>query len=119
MEGVAELRKTIKTPLGEYAYYSLKDLTKRGRDMEELPFSIRILVENVIRNLNGTTFTQSHLENILNWSPTPAHNEIPYLPSRVLMQDFTGVPSIVDIASLRSEVARKNTGKHCRCCVHH
>ena len=111
MEGVAELRKTIKTPLGEYAYYSLKDLTKRGRDMEELPFSIRILVENVIRNLNGTTFTQSHLENILNWSPTPAHNEIPYLPSRVLMQDFTGVPSIVDIASLRSEVARKNTGK--------
>jgi aconitate hydratase len=72
-----------------------------------MPFSIRILLENVLRNLNGFTVTNEHLQTILNWKPQPELKEIPYLPSRVLMQDFTGVPSVVDIASIRSEVVRK------------
>ena len=108
MDGIAEFSKLISTPLGKFNYYSLTKLNKDGLDVEEFPFSIRILLENIIRNYNGTTFNKNHLDNILKWNPTPAHNEIPYLPARVLMQDFTGVPSIVDIASIRSEVARNN-----------
>ncbi len=107
MDGIAEFRKQLTTPLGKFNYYSLKQLEKEGYDIEEFPFSIRILIENVLRNFNGTTFNKEHLDHIKNWNPEPAKNEIPYLPARVLMQDFTGVPSIVDIASIRSEVLRK------------
>lgn len=100
--------KSIATPEGKFSYFSLKNFGTNEHVIERLPFSIRILLENIIRNQNGVTFTSSHLENILHWNPQPQQVEIPYLPARVLMQDFTGVPAIVDIASIRSEVARKN-----------
>jgi len=102
------LSKTLSTPLGKFRYYSLKELNGNGRDVEEFPFSIRILLENIIRNYNDGSFNKTHLDNILSWHSKQEQNEIPYLPARVLMQDFTGVPSIVDIASIRSEVARRN-----------
>src|SRR5512133_923951 len=100
------LKKTMATAGGEFTWFDLKELGSQGYDIESFPFSIRILLENIIRNQNGITFTEAHLANILNWKPEPMQVEIPYLPARVLMQDFTGVPSIVDIASIRSEVAR-------------
>jgi aconitate hydratase len=105
MKGLAEAKKVIVTPMGKYNYYSLKELGEDVR-IEEFPFSVRILIENIVRNFDNTGFTKTHLKNILNWNPKPAQNDIPFLPARVLMQDFTGVPSIVDIASLRSEAAR-------------
>lgn len=108
MENIDYLKKTLTTPLGEFIYYSLADLKKEGFDVEEFPFSIRILMENIIRNQNGVTFNGKQLNHILNWTPKPLFQDIPFLPARVLMQDFTGVPSIVDIASIRSEVHRKN-----------
>lgn len=108
MNGVNEFRKKIKTSLGEFDYYDLNEFSRKGFDVEEFPFSIRVLLENIIRNQNELTFTQTHLDTILNWKPKPVSAEIPYLPARVLMQDFTGVPSVVDIASIRSEVARKH-----------
>ena len=101
------LTKIIETPLGRFKYVSLKEINKTGIEINELPFSIRILLENIVRNFNGGSFNQTHLDNILSWNSKSEHSEIPYLPGRVLMQDFTGVPSIVDIASIRSEVARK------------
>ena len=107
MDTIEKTGKIMTTPLGKFRYFSLGELYKLGYDVEELPFSIRILLENVIRNFNNNSFNRTHLDNILNWNPKPEYKEIPYLPARVLMQDFTGVPSIVDIASLRSEVARK------------
>ena len=107
MDGIHKFRKTLTSPLGKFTYYSLKELNKDGYDIERFPFSIRVLLENIIRNYNGISFTNDHLENILNWSSQPEAKEIPFLPARVLMQDFTGVPSIVDIMSIRSEVARK------------
>ena len=107
MAGIEKLSKSISTPLGKFRYYSLGELHKDGYNVEELPFSIRILLENVVRNFNNISFNQVHVDNILNWHLNQASGEIPYLPSRVLMQDFTGVPSIVDIASIRSEVAGK------------
>lgn len=108
MDGIHKFRKTLTSPLGKFTYYSLKEFHKDGYDIEKFPFSIRILLENIIRNYNGISFNKDHLENILNWGPQPEAKEIPFLPARVLMQDFTGVPSIVDIMSIRSEVARKD-----------
>lgn len=108
MAGIDKLSKSIDTSLGKFRYFSLTELSRDGHNIEELPFSIRILLENIIRNYDGINFNETHLDNILNWNLKLAFKEIPYLPARVLMQDFTGVPSIVDIASIRSEVARKN-----------
>lgn len=100
--------KVINTPLGDFKYIDLASLINKGINVDEFPFCIRILLENVIRNLDGVSFTERHLKSILNWKPQPEFVDIPYLPARVLMQDFTGVPAVVDIASIRSEVERKN-----------
>lgn len=108
MDGLNTYIKSISTSLGEYKYYSLVELKNTGYNIEEFPFSVRILLENILRNFNEKSFSKTHLDTILNWNLKQEHLEIPYLPARVLMQDFTGVPSIVDIASIRSESARKN-----------
>jgi aconitate hydratase len=108
MKGIDKLRKTISTPKGKLFYYSLDELKKSGIEIGEFPFSVRILIENIIRNFNERTFTQSHFDKILKWHSGNSHDEIPFMPGRVLMQDFTGVPSVVDIASIRSEIARHN-----------
>jgi aconitate hydratase len=107
MKEISPVKKSITTSLGKLSYFSLSALSKDGYDISSFPFSIRILLENILRNLKRTGFTEAHLTNILNWKPKPSQSEIPYLPARVLMQDFTGVPSIVDIASIRSEAARQ------------
>lgn len=99
--------RILKSPTGEFAYYDLALLREQGHPIEKLPFSIRILVENILRNQNQITFTPGHLDTVLRWKPQPEEKEIPYLPGRVLMQDFTGVPAIVDLASIRSEAARR------------
>lgn len=90
-----------------HSYYSLKALQQQGHAIERLPFSIRVLLENAVRNYDGYVTTLEHINTILGWSPKPEDKEIPFMPARVLMQDFTGVPAIVDIASLRDEMARK------------
>jgi aconitate hydratase len=89
------------------SYYSLRALQEKGYPIGHLPFSIRILLENVLRNYDSYVITASHVDTVLKWSPKPAETDIPFLPARVLMQDFTGVPAIVDIASLRAELSRK------------
>lgn len=86
---------------------SLAQLEKEGKNIARLPFSIRILLENALRNHDGFAITDQHLETLLEWNPQGTDKEIPFKPARVLMQDFTGVPAIVDIASLRSEFIRK------------
>ncbi len=108
MTGVTESFKILTTVAGNYKYIDLSGIKTNGLSIDELPFSIRILLENILRNFNGSTFSKEHIDRILNWSPAPPKYDIPFLPARVLMQDFTGVPSIVDIASIRSEVARRN-----------
>lgn len=86
---------------------SLKQLQEKGSHIEKLPFSIRILLENVLRNHDGFAVTDEHLDTLANWNPAGTDKDIPFKPARVLMQDFTGVPAIVDMASIRSEVIRK------------
>lgn len=88
----------------KYNYCSLKNL-KEG-DVNHLPFSIRILLENVLRNYDGFSITDEHVETLLKWTPEAVDKDIPFMPARILMQDFTGVPAVVDMASLRSEFVR-------------
>ncbi len=90
-----------------YKIASLKKLQEDGVNIDRLPFSIRILLENVIRNHDGFAITDEHLQTLTQWKAEGTDKEIPFKPARVLMQDFTGVPSVVDIASLRAEVIRK------------
>jgi len=86
---------------------SLSRLQSEGKDIAKLPFSIRILLENAWRNHDGFSITDEHVQTLLNWDPKGTDKEIPYKPARVLMQDFTGVPAVVDMASIRAEVIRK------------
>lgn len=101
------VEKELETSKGKLKYYSLKALEDEGHEISKLPFSIRILLENVLRNYDDFAVTKKNIDTLLNWKPEPSDKDIPYKPARVLMQDFTGVPAVVDIASLRAEAERK------------
>lgn len=102
-----QIRKLLNTRNGTFTYYSLAELEKQGHGINKLPFSIRILLENALRNFDDFAVTKENIETILQWKPAGSDKDIPFKPARVLMQDFTGVPAVVDIASLRAEIARK------------
>ncbi len=104
---IFDIRKNLTLNNKQYSYYSLSELCKQGYPIEKLPFSIRILLENALRNFDDFSVTKEHIETLLNWQPQASDKDIPFKPARVLMQDFTGVPAVVDIASLRAEFARK------------
>lgn len=86
---------------------SLKKLQENGKSIHRLPFSIRILLENVLRNHDGFAVTDDHVDILTNWNASGTDKDIPFKPARVLMQDFTGVPAVVDITSIRAEFVRK------------
>ncbi len=97
---------TLNTSQGDVKYYSLKTIQESfGGDLSKLPVSIRILLENVVRNYDGSVVNDTHVKALANWSPVDNKNqEIPYNPARVILQDFTGVPCVVDLAAMRSVV---------------
>lgn len=96
--------RTIEISGKSYQYCSLVDLPESA--VKNLPFSIRILLENAIRNYDGFSITQEHINTLAHWSPAHVDKDIPFKPARILMQDFTGVPAVVDMASLRAEFVR-------------
>jgi aconitate hydratase len=102
-----QTKKLLTTENGTFTYYSLAELNTQGHNIHMLPFSIRILLENALRNFDDFAITKENIETILHWEPKASDKDIPFKPARVLMQDFTGVPAVVDIASLRAEIARK------------
>ena len=84
------------------SFMSLKSLEEQGLcRLDELPFSIRILLESALRKCDGFLVTKEDVKRIASWSPSMKPEEIPFSPSRVILQDFTGVPAVVDIAALR------------------
>jgi aconitate hydratase len=95
-------------------FYSLPQLEKEGiGPISKLPISIRIVLESVLRNCDGTKITEEDIRALANWAPNAERiEEVPFVVARVLLQDFTGVPLLVDLAAMRSAVARlnKNTG---------
>jgi aconitate hydratase len=102
-----KVKKLLTTKNGTFTYYSLATLEQQGHPINKLPFSIRILLENALRNFDDFAVTKDNIETILHWQPAGSDKDIPFKPARVLMQDFTGVPAVVDIASLRAEIERK------------
>jgi len=76
-------------------------------DLDDLPVSIRILLESVLRNVDGETITEADVRNAAAWEPDVPDAEVPFSPSRVVLQDLTGVPAVVDLAALRSAADRK------------
>ncbi|MCY3914728.1 MAG: aconitate hydratase AcnA [Chloroflexi bacterium] len=88
--------------------YRLSKLSEQGiGHIEKLPFSIKVLLENALRNQDGRHFQPEDVENLASWDARNHHAvEIPFSPARVILQDFTGVPSLVDLAALRSAMAR-------------
>jgi aconitate hydratase len=96
-----------RTPLtdGGPAYYRLQALD--GFEIRRLPYSIRVLLESCLRNLDDFVYTEDHVKALAGYDATkPSETEIPFMPGRVVLQDFTGVPAIVDFAALRSAMAR-------------
>ena len=85
-----------------YHYYSIEALKDAGYDIEHLPFSIRVLLESAVRQCDGHSITEKHIEILADWASGKYHKEeVPFKPARVILQDFTGVPAVVDLASMR------------------
>ena len=101
---------TLSTSSGDVTYYRLRQLADDGLgDIDTLPYSIRILLEACLRNVDGFIVTEEDVTALAGWSADvvdPA--EIPFKPGRVVLQDFTGVPAVVDLAALRSAMVRMN-----------
>jgi len=108
MQDSFSVRRTLSVNEKNYGYYSLPALGE-NIDISRLPFSLKILLENLLRHENGVDITRSDIEALANWDPLakPA-TEIAFTPSRVVLQDFTGVPAVVDLAAMRD--AMKNLG---------
>ena len=89
-------------------YYSLPQLEAKGvAAISRLPISIRIVLESVLRNYDGTRIDQADVERLARWEATGAReNEIPFMVARIVLQDFTGVPLLVDLAAMRSAMSR-------------
>src|SRR5256714_6777923 len=92
----------------EGRFYSIPQLEKEGiGPISRLPVSIRIVLESVLRNVDGKKVTEANVKELANWKPVAERTEeIPFIVARVLLQDFTGVPLLVDLAAMRSAVAR-------------
>jgi aconitate hydratase len=101
-------RDTIDTGCGKAGLYRLSKLEAAGLGpIGNLPFSIRVLLEAVLRNCDGYLVTEADVKSLAGWNAAaPAKVEIPFLPARVVLQDFTGVPCVVDLAAMRSAMKR-------------
>ena len=85
-----------------YSYYSIESLKDKGSDIEHLPFSIRVLLESALRQCDDHSITEKHIEILADWaSGKHEGDEVPFKPARVILQDFTGVPAVVDLAAMR------------------
>jgi aconitate hydratase len=101
-------RKTLKVGSKEYTYYSLKAVEKEVGDLSRLPYSLKVLLENLVRNEDGKTVTPDDIRAFAAWVKDGGKStrEINFRPARVLMQDFTGVPAVVDLAAMRDAMAK-------------
>ncbi len=101
-------KDTFRTGAGEVTYYRLAALKEQGvGNIDKLPFSIKVLLESLLRNENGYDVTDEDVRTLAAYdAKNPAQVELPFKPARVILQDFTGVPAVVDLAALRSAMER-------------
>ena len=102
------VKSRITTEMGEYTIYSLPKLFGQGIGRgDKLPVSIRVILENVLRNFDGRAMAEKDVKNLANWDPANYDPvEVNFIPARVVLQDFTGVPCVVDLAALRNAMVR-------------
>ncbi len=105
---VATMRTALTTKAGRLQVYNLQALASSGAGrIERLPYSIKVLLESALRNVDGFTVTEDDVWAIAAWDPkTVAKREVPFIPARVLLQDFTGVPCLVDLAAMRDAMKK-------------
>ena len=85
-----------------YNFYSLQKLADKDSAVQRLPFSLKVLLENLLRHEDGVNITKDDIQSLINWDPkAEPDQEIAFTPARVVLQDFTGVPAIVDLAAMR------------------
>ncbi|MFD1779810.1 aconitate hydratase AcnA [Fredinandcohnia salidurans] len=107
-DSLSTLKRTLYVDGKEYQYYRIKDLETNGYPISSLPHSIKMLLEAAVRHLDGKQITTSHIEQLANWEKTQwEKKEVPFKPARIVFQDFTGIPAIVDLAAMRDAVKRK------------
>src|SRR5947209_1863587 len=112
MNEVHSLFETLQTfDLGngrQGSFFSLPQLEKAGvGPVSKLPVSIRLVLESVLRNCDGKRVSEQNIRALANWKPkAPRTDEIPFVVARIVLQDFTGVPLLVDLAAMRSAVSR-------------
>ena len=102
-------RSSLETGSGKAVVYRLSALRDSGiaPGLDRLPFSIRVLLEAVLRNVDGEIVTEDDVKRLASWNAAAvADVELPFVPARVILQDFTGVPAVVDLASMRAAVKR-------------
>ena len=100
-------RTTLSVGGKSYDYYSLAKAAEQLGDVSRLPFSMKVLLENLLRFEDGVTVTREDIQAIVDWQKDARSNrEIQYRPARVLMQDFTGVPCVVDLAAMRDAMTK-------------
>jgi len=97
---ILQAKSKLKVGEREYSYYRLDALG----DVAHLPFSLKVLLENLLRRVDGETVTEADVQSLIDWQPQDDAREIAFMPARVLMQDFTGVPAVVDLAAMRDAV---------------
>src|SRR6202451_3119824 len=85
----------------KYTIFSLPALERRGFALARLPYSIKVMLENVLRREDGVVVTAEQVEAVGHWQPQPGEREFSFMPARVLLQDFTGVPVVADLAAMR------------------
>lgn len=100
--------RELKVGGKSYRYYSLEALGAQGyQEIDRLPFSIKVLLEAAVRQFDGRAITKDHVNQIAKWAEGQDENkEIPFIPSRIVLQDFTGVPVVVDLAAMRDTVKK-------------
>jgi aconitate hydratase len=100
-------RSTLNVGGKPYAYYSLAKAAEQLGDVKRLPFSMKVLLENLLRFEDGSTVTRADIQALVDWQKERRSDaEIQYRPARVLMQDFTGVPCVVDLAAMRDAITK-------------
>ncbi len=90
----------------KYTIFSLPALERRGFKLARLPYSIKVMLENVLRREDGVVVTADQVEAVARWQPQPGEREFSFMPARVLLQDFTGVPVVADLAAMRDAIKR-------------
>jgi aconitate hydratase len=100
-------RRTLTVDGKTYNYFSLPEAAKSIGDISRLPFSLKVLLENVLRFEDGRSYRVEDAKAIAGWLPSGhSEKEVPFRPARILMQDFTGVPAVVDLAAMRDGITK-------------